>query len=414
VRFPTGLRAFNHRDFRLFWTGQLVSLVGTWMQTVGQAWLVLELTNSPFKLGLITTLQFAPMLVFSFVAGAITDRLPKRRLVVATQTAMLGQALVLAALTLSGHVRYWHIAVLATLYGVVNTMDQPARQSFIVEMTSKDDLLNAIALNSAVFNGTRVVGPAVAGLLIARFGVGVAFLLNSVSFVAVIAALLAVRAQGLPRARRGRSMREEIVEGIAYALRTPSIRLILGLLLVVSVFLLNYNVLVPLLARQVLHEEAEGFGLLMAAVGLGAVGGAAALAGLGRGRPPLGALVSAAVVLGLGTVSLSAVQHFWVAAAVLLMMGFSGIIFMAGSNTTLQVMVPDELRGRMMSLYMFVFSGVTPIGAFLLGSITGAFGVPVGCLVSGTLGLLAIGGLAGWWRARHWRGHALAEARPPQ
>jgi len=413
VRFPRGLRALNHRDFRLFWTGQLVSLVGTWMQTMGQAWLVLELTNSPFKLGLIGTLQFAPMMVFSFVAGAITDRLPKRRVVVATQTAMAGQALVLATLTLSGQVRYWHIAVLATIYGVVNTMDLPARQSFIVEMTSKDDLLSAIALNSAVFNGARVVGPAAAGLLIDRFGVGVAFLLNAISFAAVIVALLAVRAQGLPRRRRGGSMREEILEGIVYALRTPLIKLILCLLFVVSVFLLNYNVLVPLLARQVLHEEAEGFGLLMAAVGLGAVGGAAALASFGQGRPPLGALVSSAVVLGLGTVSLSVVRHFWLAAGVLLIMGFSGIIFMAGSNTTLQVTVPDELRGRMMSLYMLVFAGVTPIGSFQLGAITGAFGVPVGCLVSGTLGLLAIAGLAGWWRARPADGHGPATERSP-
>jgi MFS family permease len=413
VPFPHGLRALNHRDFRLFWTGQLVSLVGTWMQAVSQAWLVLVLTNSPFRLGLISTLQFAPMLVLSPVAGAITDRLPKRRLIIATQAAMLCQALGLAILTLSGHIRYWHIAVLATLYGVVNTMDVPARQSFIVEMTSKRDLLNAIALNSAVFNGARVVGPATAGLLIGRFGVGVAFLLNSVSFLAVIAALLGVRAQGLPRARSGGSMRAEILEGVAYAIRTPSVKLILCLLFVVSVFLLNYNVVVPLLARQVLHEGAEGFGLLMAAVGLGAVGGASTLAGLGRSRPPVGVLVSAATVLGLGTVSLSAVRHFWVAAAVLLVMGFSGIIFMAGANTALQVTVPDELRGRMMSLYMLVFAGVTPIGSLQLGSITDAFGVPVGCLVSGGLGLLGIWGLAGWWRARHTDDYSLAEARPP-
>ena len=370
------------------------------MQSVGQSWLVLELTSSPFKLGLIGTLQFAPMLLFSFIAGAVTDRLPKRRLVITTQTAMLCQAFALAALAWTGHVRYWHVAVLALLFGVVNTMDLPARQSFIVEMVGKDDLVNAIALNSAMFNGARVVGPAAAGLLIARYGVGLAFFVNGLSFVAVIAALLAVRAEGLPRAPRGRSMAEEILEGVAYAVRTPRIALVLSLLLVVSVFLLNYNVLVPLLAREVLHQEAWGFGLLMAAIGGGAVTGAIALATLGRGRPPLAALVIPAIVLALATLSMSAVRQFWIAAGLLFIMGFSGILFMAGSNTTLQLTVPDEFRGRMMSLYAMVFVGVTPIGAFSFGSITGAFGVPTGFLVGGGLGLASILGLIGWWRFR--------------
>ncbi len=405
MRFPRGLRALNHRDFRLFWTGQLVSLVGTWMQTVGQAWLVLELTNSPFKLGLIGALQFSPMLLFSFVAGAMTDRLPKRRVVITAQAAFLCQAIALAALAWSGHVRYWHVAVLATLFGVANTLDLPARQSFIVEMVGKADLMNAIALNSASFNGARVVGPAVAGLLIARFGVGLTFFLNGLSYLAVIAALLAVRAEGLPRGPRGRSMLEEIVEGLAYATRTPLIALVLSLLAVVSVFLLNYNVLVPLLAREVLHEGAKGFGLLMAALGVGAVGGAVTLAALGRGRPPLAALVIPAVVLALATLSMAAVRHFWAAAALLFVMGFSGILFMAGSNTALQVTVPDELRGRTMSLYTMVLAGVTPIGALSVGSITAAFGVPAGFLVGGGLGLLSILALTVRWKMTHGRSH---------
>src|SRR5712692_8516749 len=370
------------------------------MQSVGQSWLVLELTNSPFKLGLIGTLQFAPMLLFSFIAGAVTDRLPKRRLVITTQTAMLCQAFALAALAWPGHVCYWHVAVLAVLFGIANTMDLPARQSFIVEMVGKDDLMNAIALNSAMFNGARVMGPAVAGLLIARYGVGLAFFINGLSFVAVIAALLAVRAEGLPRARRGRSMTEEILEGVAYAVRTPRIALVLSLLLVVSVFLQNYNVLVPLLAREVLHQEARGFGLLMAALGAGAVTGAIALAVLGRGRPPLAALMIPAIVLALATLSMSAVRQFWIAAGLLSIMGFSGILFMAGSNTPLQLTTPDEFRGRVMSLYAMVFVGVTPIGAFSFGSITEAFGVPTGFLVGGGLGLASILGLIGWWRLR--------------
>src|SRR6266542_4017260 len=181
MALPLALRALQHRDFRLFWGGQLVSLIGTWMQSVGQAWLVLELTNSPFKLGLLSALQFAPMLFFAVVAGALTDRLPKRRLIIGTQLALLLQAFTLSALVWTGLVRYWHLAVLATLLGVVNTVDMPARQSFIAEMVSRESLMNAIALNSAVFNAARVVGPAVAGVLVARYGVALGFFMNGLS-----------------------------------------------------------------------------------------------------------------------------------------------------------------------------------------------------------------------------------------
>src|SRR6266700_7616695 len=189
--WPTALRAFRYRDFRLFWTGQLVSLVGSWIQSVGQAWIVLELTHSPFKLGVISALQFGPMLFLSFLAGALADRVRKRRLLLLTQSALMLQAFALATLDRTGQIQYWHVAVLATLYGIANTLDLPARQSFVVEIVGKHDLINAIALNSAVFNGARMVGPAVAGLLVARYGVGIAFLLNGLSFIAVIAALLA-------------------------------------------------------------------------------------------------------------------------------------------------------------------------------------------------------------------------------
>jgi MFS family permease len=193
------MRALGHRDYRLFFAGQIVSLIGTWMQSVGQAWLVLELTNSPFKLGLLGTLQFGPMLLFAFLSGAIADRVRKRRLILATQSALMLQAFALSALAWTGHVQYWHVAVLATLYGLVTTLDMPARQSFMTDLVGRNDLPGAIALNSAVFNGARVVGPAVAGLLVARYGVALAFLLNGLSFLAVLGAL---RRCG-PRASRG-------------------------------------------------------------------------------------------------------------------------------------------------------------------------------------------------------------------
>ena len=390
TRLPGALRAFAIRDFRLFWAGQGVSLIGTWMQSVAQSWLVLELTNSPFRLGLVGTLQFAPMLFLSFFAGALADRLPKRRLIIASQSVLCAQALVLAALVHQGHVQYWHVAVMATVYGIANTLDMPTRGSFVAEMVGKESLRSAIALNSAVFNGARVVGPALAGLVIARWGTALAFFFNGLSFLAVIGALLALRAEGLPRPRTGRTLRAEIAEGVRYALRTPRIAVVLSLVLCVSMFFFNYNTLVPLLARDVLHQDAHGFGLLMTAVGCGAVAGAIALAMLRAERPPLPVLIGSALVLGAAMMAVAGVSHFWAAAALLLVMGFCGMLFMTGANTTVQLTVPDELRGRVLSLHTLMFAGATPFGAFLVGSVTEALGARAGFLVTGGGGFVSI------------------------
>lgn len=399
--WPAGLRAFRHRDFRLFWSGQLVSLVGTWMQSVGQVWIVLELTGSPFKLGVISALQFGPMLFFSLLAGALADRVRKRRLLLLTQGALMLQALALAALDWTGQIQFWHVAVLAAFYGVANTLDLPARQSFVGELVGKGDLMNAIALNATVFNGARVVGPAVAGLLIARYGVAPAFLLNGLSFLGVLVALAAIRNEGAPRPRAAATLGQEILQGVRYAAGTPLIGLILGLLLVVSLFVLNFNVLVPLVARDVLHEGARGFGLLMASLGLGAVAGALALAAMTRTRPPLALIVAAALVTAAGLLGLSAVRHFWVAAAALAVMGFAQIFFMASCNTTVQVTAPDHLRGRVMSLYALVFVGVHPFGALLAGGMAEKWGVGAACLWGGAMGFCLVLALTFLWRRRH-------------
>jgi MFS family permease len=396
MRFPAGLRALNHRDYRLFWAGQLVSLVGTWMQSVGQSWLVLTLTNSPFKLGLIGALQWGPMLCLSFLAGAVADRVPKRRLILAAQTALMLQAFVLAGLTWAGHVQYWHVAILALLYGLAATVDMPARQSFIVEMVGKDDLLNAIALNSMVFNGARVVGPAVAGLLVDRYGIPIAFLLNGLSFIGVLIALWAMEAEGLPTPRASGTVREEIATGLRYAIGTPHVSLILGLLLAVSLFLINHNVLVPLLARDVLQEGAHGFGLLMSALGAGAVAGAIGMAMVGQARPPRSLLFTSAASLGLTIFLLAFVRVFWLAAAGLALVGLAQIIFMTSCNTILQVTVPNELRGRVMSLYAFVFAGVTPIGALFVGAVAETWGISATFAAAGAIGLFSLAGLFLW------------------
>ena len=390
MALPAALRALQHCDFRIFWLAQLLSLTGTWLQSLGQAWLVLELTGSPLKLGLVSALQFGPFLVFSFVAGVAVDRLPKRRVILVTKCLLAGQAAILAALVGTGHVRYWHVATLALAAGVVNTLDMPARQSFIVDMVGRNDLHNAIALNSAAFNAARAIGPAVAGLLIGELGVAAAFVINALSFLAPVVSLVTIRTDGRGAPRDRGTLRSEIAEGFAYAARTPRVRFVLGLLLVVSLFVFNYNVIVPLFAREVLRLDARGLGFLMASLGAGALGGAIGLAVHARERPSLGSIVGAGLVLSAAALAMSVVRDVRLAMLLLFTMGASGIVFMASCNTTLQLGTPDTLRGRIMSLYSFVFVGVTPIGSFLMGWLAEHGGVPVAYAIGGAGSLVAV------------------------
>jgi predicted MFS family arabinose efflux permease len=400
VKFPHGLRALNHGDYRRFYAAQLVALIGSWMQSVAQSWLVLQLTNSPLKLGLIGTLQFAPVLLFSVVAGAVADRLPKRRLLVATQTTLACQAAALGLLVATGLVEYWHVAVLGLVLGFANVVDLPARQSFVMEMVGKDDVVNGVALNSAGFNAARIIGPAAAGVLIARLGLVPAFLLNSLGFVVVIVALLRLGTQGLPVRGRRATMFEEIREGLRYARRTPRVLLVLGLLFVVSLCVFNFTVYVPLLARNVLGLGAEGFGFLMAALGVGAVAGALTVGMLGSREPPLAGMVGAAAIALASLLGLAAARQVWTAVPLLVVTGYFGIVLVASCNTAMQLIAPDALRGRVMSLYTWVYGGVFPIGAFLVGAISQASSVSTAFLCAGTVGLVALAGLMLWWGFR--------------
>ena len=400
MRLPHGLRALAHGEYRRFHFAQLVALVGGWMQAVAQAWLVLQLTGSPFKLGLISTLQFSPVLLFAVVTGAVADRLPKRRLLVITQTTLACQALLLGALVATGLVEYWHVAVLGLLLGFANVFDQPARQSYVMDLVGKDDVASAVALNSAAFNAARIVGPAVAGVLIGRVGVGPVFFINSVGFVGVILTLLRLEARGLPARERRATILEEIVEGLRYARRTPRLLLALGLVLSVSLFVFNFTVYVPLLARTVLGLGAEGFGFLMASLGVGAVAGALTVGGFGSREPELGRMFLSAAVAFAALLGLGLTRHVWTAAPLLFVTGYFGIMLMATCNTSMQLRAPDALRGRVMSLYTWVTGGVFPIGAFLVGSISQAWGVSAAFLWNGTLGLVTLAGIMLWWRLR--------------
>jgi predicted MFS family arabinose efflux permease len=400
MTLPIGLRAFRHADFRRFFWAQLVAQTGTWMQTVAQSWLVLQLTPSPFKLGLIGSLQFAPILLFSIASGALADRVRKRRLLIGTQAALGCQALGLAALVASGHVEYWHVAVLAFCSGLVNVLDQPARQSLVAEIVGRSDVASAVALNSASFNAARIVGPGLGGLLIAQFGVTPAFVMNGLGFAVSVIMLIGLRTQGAPRARSGGGVLDDVRTGLRYAFSTPEIRLTLGLLFIVSIFVFNFTVYVPLIVRTVLNLGAEGFGLLMACLGVGAVAGALTVGALGARRPPVAVLFGAAALACGVLIALSAARGFRLTAALLFLTGLFGLVLVASCNTAMQLAAPDELRGRVMSLYTLVWGGVFPFGAFIVGSISEHWGVGRALLVNGTAGLLGVALLLGWWTLR--------------
>jgi predicted MFS family arabinose efflux permease len=398
MTFPAGLRALDHRDYRIFFAGQAVALIGSWMQQVAQAWLVLSLTNSPLRLGLVGSLNFTPVLLFAIVGGAVADRLPKRRLLVATQSVLACQTLTLAMLIWTGHVRYWHVCVLALVWGIANTIDLPTRQSFVVELVGRADVTSAIALNSAAFNAARIVGPAVGGLLIARAGVAPAYFMNGFAFLVVITTLLLIRTRGAPLPRAAATIGQEIREGLRFALRTPRIVLVLAVLFVVSITVFNYSVYVPLVARDVMHRGAEGFGLLMASVGVGAVGGALTLGVLRA--PSLVLLFATGFLSCAGLLAMSAIDVFVVAAVTLFALGWVSVIAVTGCNVALQLAAPDHLRGRIMSLHTFIYGGVFPFGAFAVGSISERWGVPMAYRVAGTFGLLGLTAVLAWWRLR--------------
>ena len=395
---PVGLRALRHRDFRVFFAGQAVALVGSWMQQVAQAWLVLSLTNSPMRLGLVGSLNFLPVLLFAIVGGAVADRLPKRRLLVLTQSLLLCQTLTLALLIATGRVQYWHVCAMALVWGIANTVDLPVRQAFIVEMAGRGDVTSAVALNSAAFNVARVVGPAAGGLLIAHAGVAPAYFINACAFVVVLITLSAVRTRGLPPPRGGTTMAQEIREGLGYAARTPRIMVVLAVLFVVSITVFNFSIYTPLFARQVLGRGPEGFGLLMASVGCGAVGGALSLAAL---RAPSVTLLFATGFLScVGLLVMSTIHRFGVALVALFVLGWVSVMVVAGCQAALQLAAPDRLRGRIMSLHTFIYGGVFPFGAFTVGFISERWGVPWAFRTAGIVGCTALALVLLWWRSQ--------------
>lgn len=403
VPIRRGVSALRHRDFRLFWSTQILSLVGTWMQIVAQSWLVLELTNSPFILGIVSALQFLPTLVFSLPGGVVADRLPRRRILLATQTSAMLLAFVLGFLTQTGIVQIAYVMVLAFLLGVVNSVDMPTRQAFVVELVGGEDLRNAIALNSAAFNSARLIGPAVAGLAIGWVGLAGAFYINGVSFLGVIAALWAIRAGRRPVSRgvEAGSVWEDLREGLAYVAHTPVIWLVVLLVGLVGTFGMNLNVLIPVYARDLLQVGAQGYGLLTSAMGVGSLVAALILAFRGL-APRRGLVIGSAVALGALQMVMIVVQQFVVALVLLAAIGFAMIFFTTLSNTTLQTATPDRLRGRVMSVYTTVFAGTTPLGSLFAGGIAERWGVGISFFIGGVVSVASVG--AGYLLGRRARG----------
>jgi MFS family permease len=386
-------RSLRHRNYRLFFSGQLISLIGTWMQTVAQSWLVYRLTGSELLLGAVGFTSQFPVLVFATLGGAVADSVSRRRILVATQTLAMGLAFVLAGLTLSGVVQVWHVFVLAGLLGLVNAFDIPARQAFSVEMVGKADLQNAIALNSSIFNGARMVGPAVAGLMVSWVGEGWCFFVNALSYLAVIAGLLAMRIAPRAVGELRERLLGDIAEGFAFVQGSVPVRGVLALLGLASLMGMPYAVLMPVFAAEVLHSGARGLGELMSCAGVGALGAALALA-LRREVRGLEVWVArASLGFGVALVAFAASRWFVLSAALLVGVGFAMMLQMASSNTLVQHLVPDHLRGRVMAVYSMMFMGLAPFGALLAGVLAEHFGAPLtvafgGCVcVAGSLAL---------------------------
>jgi MFS family permease len=377
--------ALKYRNFRLFFVGQLVSLIGTWMQNTAQGWLVYQLTGSKVLLGTVAAVGSLPLLLLSVWGGSVADRQPKRTVILFTQTGMMVVAFVFAGLVGSGHIQPWHILVLAALGGVAMAFDMPARQAFMVEMTSREDLMNAVSLNSSIVNGARVVGPAVAGAIMAHVGLTLCFVLNGLSFIAVIAGLLMMRLPKFVPPPELASTGRHMLEGFVYVRGQRRVRLLLVLFGVVGIFGWSYSVLLPAYATDILHVGEGGYGALLSANGVGALVGALTVATYGSRLRPRLMILGGLWVFSAMLLLLAVVRWYPLVLACMAVGGWGMLVYFSTTNTLIQTSVPDEMRGRVMGIWALVFGGMMPIGGLESGMLSHSVGVPwtvaVGALV---------------------------------
>jgi predicted MFS family arabinose efflux permease len=412
--FRRGLAALHHRNYRYYWLGQIVSLVGTWMQSVSQPWLVLLLGGSPLQLGLVLALEFTPPMFLAPLGGVLADRVDKRKALMVTSVVKAVQAVILFAVTITGVVQIWHVMLLATMLGFASAVEMPVRQAFAAELVPRRDLVNAIALNSASFNLARVVGPAVAGIALAFFGPAFNFGINAVSYVAVLIGLWWIDPEALHRVERPErfdTVRRSLAEGLRYAIHTPSVLWPLALLLGVATFGMNFQTLLPLFARNTLGMGAEGYGTLYATMGVGSLIGSLGLAFASR-RPMLGLMLGGGAAFVIFELLLGLTRDPRFAYPLILLIGLSSMLMINTINVMVQNSVSHELRGRVMSLYVTVFAGSAPIGGFLAGAVAEVWQAPAGFVLGSLLSALAIG-LVAWqllFRDKDWA-DASASAR---
>ena len=383
-------KSLRHYNYRVYWISQLISVTGTWMQNIALAWLVVTMTGSPVALGMTTALQFLPILLLSLFAGVFIDRWSKLTIILATQSVSAAQALLLWALVAAKAITLWEIYALSLLLGIVNAFDQPGRQAFVAEMVPDEDVGNAVALNSLLFNAARTVGPAVAGVTIAEFGVAPSFLVNAVSYLAIIFALLMMKKEALRtlKSKVQSTVREGIEEGVSFAMNEPIIASVLIVLIFVGMFGYNFSTILPLLAKFVLKGGPEIFGAVTAALGIGSMLGALLVAG--REKPTRKFIYAFALVFGLTEIGISLSRNYTLTIALLLVLGLASIAYIASTNTSLQINSPMRLRGRVMGLYVVIFAGSTPIGAMFTGFMADWLGTAHMIAVEGLLCLLGV------------------------
>jgi len=391
-----GFGALAHRNFRLFFIGQGISLVGTWMQNVGEGWLILTLTNSPFYVGLTAALSSVGVLLFSLYAGVIADRVDKRRFIILMQLAFMIEAFTVSILIWTNAIAVWQVLVLATTLGIASAFDIPMRQAFVVEMVGKDDLMNAIALNSSLFNAARVIGPAIAGLLIGTVGIAWCYFLNGLSYIAVIAGLLMMRLPYDPRPPKTTSAWTGFREVLVYLRNDQRLRVLMILTAMLSVFGFPYIAMMPVFARDVLNRGATGYGALTSSIGIGAVVGALGIAlASARIRARGRLMLIGGTAFGILLILFSASRVLALSMVLLALAGCAMIVNNAITNTLIQTTAPDHLRGRVMGFYSFVFVGMAPFGAFLFGVVAEHVGVPTTLAAGGAIVALAVT-IAGW------------------
>ena len=398
----------RHYNYRLYFFGQVVSISGTWMQTVAQAWFVVQNTHSPLAVGILAVCQFGPYALLGLFGGAIADRLDQRRVLLGTQTAFMVMAALLAVLTLTGHATVWEVYVIAAITGTVTVLDNPVRQAFTIQMVGRDELPNAVALNSSLFNASRIVGPAIAGGLIAIAGVGICFLINALSYLAVLAALWLMRVHELfpvSRELNPKNLLRGSLEGLKFSWKSPVIRSVLVMMLVVATISINFNVLLPVLASRTLSGGPEVFGILSALFGFGALLGALFSASLGRASRRV--MFIGAALFSASEIGLAPLHVTWAAGIALVVLGIAFTLYASQANATLQLAVTDQMRGRVLGVYGYVFFGTAPLGGLLAGWLAQSGGTELAFLVAGLAAAAAT--IYGWADT----GRAVRASAPP-